>query len=204
MMPNTPPIEPPAPSRHPRKPLSVTFAAPSWRVKLIISCSPSYSATIACEPRITVTDHLRHPELGGAFSAAVKKEIRAIFSTVLLCQREQLNVWFEAVSEALEGSWHSKAWKSPAIHSSFSPLRQGHNVRHYHGVVVADGGAKHSQRAIVIAESRLLHFQPDPWLQFTSWSLRRDEEWIREVNAESPHNGGVVLLSPPVSSFRGK
>lgn len=71
------PLTPPTP---PKSRFSVTFAPPSRRVKLIISCSPSHSATIAWEPRIAVTDHLRHPELGGAFSAAVKKEIRAIFS----------------------------------------------------------------------------------------------------------------------------
>lgn len=86
------PESPRPPPPLPKSRFSVTFAAPSRRVKLIISCSPSHSATIAWEPRIAVTDHLRHPELGGAFSAAVKKEIRAIFSTVLLCQREQLNV----------------------------------------------------------------------------------------------------------------
>lgn len=50
------------------------------------------------EPCITATDHLRHPQLHTAHSAAVKKEIKAIFFTVLLCQREQLNVWFRAVS----------------------------------------------------------------------------------------------------------
>lgn len=44
------------------------------------------------EPCITATDHLRHPQLYRAHSTAVKKEIKAIFSTVLLCQREQLNV----------------------------------------------------------------------------------------------------------------
>lgn len=44
------------------------------------------------EPCITATDHLRHPQLHTAHSAAVKKEIKAIFFTMLLCQREQLNV----------------------------------------------------------------------------------------------------------------
>lgn len=44
------------------------------------------------EPCVTATDHLRHSQLRRAHSAALKEEIKAIFSTVLLCQREQLNV----------------------------------------------------------------------------------------------------------------
>lgn len=68
------------------------------QVELIISRGPAHLATTR-----RAADHFRHAQRCGALSAALKEEIKA-FPTVLSCQREQLNVRFEAASRALEAA----------------------------------------------------------------------------------------------------
>lgn len=102
------------------------------------------------EPCITATDHLRHPQLYRAHSAAVKKEIKAIFFPLLFMSKRATECVIQSGELGVGRQLALDSMKASAIHSLYSLLDR--NI--IHSIITEYGcrrRAKPSQRAIVIA-----------------------------------------------------